>query len=144
MAWIVFLMLFCLTNVIAQDSKDIGVNYGFNGDNLPNPNDVVKAYKQYGIGKMRIFEPNVPMLDALKGQGIDLVLGVRNEDLPNLASSQDAVEQWFVANVQTYVDSIVIPFITLGNELVPKQFSDSILPAMQNLQNVLFNHGLQV
>ncbi|KAK9705543.1 hypothetical protein RND81_07G065000 [Saponaria officinalis] len=129
--------------IVVGDTLDIGVCYGFNGDNLPSPNDAVNAYKQYGIGKMRIFEPNTAMLDALKGSGIDLVLGVKNQDIPTLAASQEAAEQWFTTYVQPYVNDITIPYVSVGNEVVPGQFSDSIHPAMQNLQNVFQSHGLQ-
>ncbi|KAL9242164.1 hypothetical protein vseg_016190 [Gypsophila vaccaria] len=130
------------TNVVG-DTLDIGVCYGFNGDNLPSPAEAVKAYIQYGIGKMRIFEPNVAMLDALKGSDIDLVLGVKNQDIPTLGASQEGAQQWFATYVQPYVNDITIPYVSVGNEVVPEQFSDGIVPAMQNLQNVFKSHGLE-
>uniref|UniRef100_A0A7C9CBT0 Glucan endo-1,3-beta-D-glucosidase n=1 Tax=Opuntia streptacantha TaxID=393608 RepID=A0A7C9CBT0_OPUST len=68
--------------------------------------------------------------------------GVRNQDMPTLASSVASAEQWFVANVEPYVDGIAIPFIAVGNEVIPGEFSESILPAMQNLQTILNNRGL--
>ncbi|XP_074267196.1 putative glucan endo-1,3-beta-glucosidase BG4 [Silene latifolia] len=145
------LVLYCLlatsyTNVTGDGdylSKDIGVCYGFNGDNLPSPNALVTMLKRYGIGKLRIFEPNLPLQDALKGSDIDLVLGVKNQDIPTLASSLEASEQWVATNVLPYVNDIAIPYVSVGNEVVPGQFSDGIVPAMQNLQNVLLSHNLQ-
>ncbi|KAK9705548.1 hypothetical protein RND81_07G065500 [Saponaria officinalis] len=91
---------------------------------------------------MRIFEPNAAMLNALRGSGIALVLGVKNEDIPTLASSQQAAEQWFNTYVQPYVNDVTIRLIVVGNEVVPGQYSDGIVPAMQNLQNVIHNHGI--
>lgn len=86
---------------------------------------------------MRIFEPNPDVLEALRGSGISLTLGGRNQDIPSLASSEDAAYAWFMNNVRPYVYDVDIPYISVGNEVVPGEFSESILPAMQNLQQVL-------
>ncbi|KAK9705547.1 hypothetical protein RND81_07G065400 [Saponaria officinalis] len=101
------------TNVLGDDNQEFGVCYGFNGNNLPSPRS-----------------------------GIALVLGVKNEDIPTLASSQQAAEQWFNTYVQPYVNDVTIRLIAVGNEVVPGQYSDGIVPAMQNLQNVIHNHGI--
>ncbi|CAO2814910.1 unnamed protein product [Amaranthus hypochondriacus] len=120
----------------------VGVCYGLNGNNLPSPNEVVNLYKQNNFTKMRIFEPNPRVLEALRGSKIELTLGVRNNDIPILAAGEDAAKSWFMTNVQPYVDDINITYITVGNEVVPGQFSESILPAMQNLQKVLRSKNL--
>lgn len=59
-------------------------------NDLPSATDVINPYKKYGIGKIRLFEPNNAALNALRGSQIDVTLGVRNEDLPNLPANQDA------------------------------------------------------
>lgn len=61
-----------------------------------------------------------------------------------LASNQEAAEKWFAANVLPYVNDVKIFVITVGNEVVPGQFSESILPAMQNLVKVIQSHGIKV
>jgi len=125
------------SRVSGQRKAEVGVCYGFNGDNLPPPKDVVSLYQNYGIKKMRIFEPDPGVLEALRGSGISLTLGVRNQDIPSLASGEDAAHAWFVNNVRSYISDVDIPYISVGNEVIPGEFSESILPAMQNLQHVL-------
>ncbi|PRQ24604.1 putative glucan endo-1,3-beta-D-glucosidase [Rosa chinensis] len=46
---------------------------------------VVNLYKKYGIGKMRLFDPSLAALQALRGSQIRVILGIQNEDLSNLA-----------------------------------------------------------
>ncbi|KAL9238285.1 hypothetical protein vseg_012730 [Gypsophila vaccaria] len=91
---------------------------------------------------MRIFEPFPDVLEALRGSGIQLTLGVLNQDIPVLATSVDSANSWFVSHVQPYVNDVNITYIGVGNEVVPGEFSESILPAMQNLQTVLLNNNL--
>ncbi|XP_021866606.2 probable glucan endo-1,3-beta-glucosidase BG4 [Spinacia oleracea] len=125
-----------------KTSGNVGVCYGLIGDNLPSPKDVVSLYKQYNIQKMRIFEPYPQVLEALRGSNIELTLGVRNNDIPILASDEGAANSWFMSNVHPYMNDIHISHITVGNEVIPGEFSESILPAMQNLQNVLNSNNL--
>ncbi|KAL9264336.1 putative glucan endo-1,3-beta-glucosidase BG5 [Drosera capensis] len=125
-------------NRVVQSKKlGIGVCYGLNGRSLPSPIEVVSKYKKHSVGKMRIYEPNRDVLNALRGSDIDLTLGVRNQDIPFLATNFASADWWFQSNVEPYLKDINIPYITVGNEVVPGQFSESLVPAMQNLQTVL-------
>ncbi|CAN6483561.1 unnamed protein product [Victoria cruziana] len=89
-------------------------------NNLPAPADVVAMYNDKGIAAMRLFDPNLAALIALKGSQIQVALGVKNEDLASIAGSQAAADQ---------------PYITVVNEAVPGPNAQYILPAMQNLLN---------
>ncbi|KAI3443242.1 uncharacterized protein J3R85_000167 [Psidium guajava] len=122
---------------ITRALLDIGVNYGMLGNNLPSPATVVQLYKKYNIGKMRLFDPNPNVLNALRGSGIDVTLGIKNQDLQSIASSADAAKTWFDTNVQPYMSDITIQYISAGNEVVPGDLAQYVLPAMQNLQTVI-------
>ncbi|KAH9622111.1 hypothetical protein KSS87_021467 [Heliosperma pusillum] len=128
--------------ISGRSEVDIGVCYGLNGDNLPSPKEIVSLYQKLGIKKMRIFEPYPEVLEALRGSGINLTLGVLNQDIPVLASGEEGAHAWFLSHVQPYVNDVDIMYIGVGNEVVPGQFSESILPAMENLQNVLKSSNL--
>jgi len=128
---------------ILGDSKNIGIFYGDDSDHLPDPKEAVKIFKQHGIGKIRLFMPNPTIQEALRGSNIDLMLGVPNSDIPKLAGSLKAAEQWFVTYVQPYVKDVNFSLIPVGNEVVPGQFSESIVPAIRNLQNVFNKHNLK-
>ncbi|XP_044512205.1 glucan endo-1,3-beta-glucosidase-like [Mangifera indica] len=121
---------------------DVGVNYGLNGDNLPSPSEVVGMYQRCGIPYMRIFEPKPDVLDALRGTEIILSLGTRNEDIQNLAQSQEAATAWVSANVQPYANSVKIGWITIGNEAIPGPSAAFIGQAMTNVRNSLASIGL--
>ncbi|XP_052198343.1 probable glucan endo-1,3-beta-glucosidase BG4 [Diospyros lotus] len=118
-------------------SIDIGVCYGMNGDNLPPPSAVVALYKKYGINSMRLFDPNPQALEALRGSLIEVSLGVRNADIPTIASTQEAADSWFQSNVAPYLNDVEFAYISVGNEAIPGQYASVIPPAMQNLQNAL-------
>ncbi|XP_027067313.1 probable glucan endo-1,3-beta-glucosidase BG4 [Coffea arabica] len=127
---------------IAGDKIDIGVCYGMVADNLPPAAEVIALYKKYSIGKLRLFDPNRDALRALKGSDIDVTLGVKNEDIPNIAASVDGARSWFTTNLQPYTNDITFAFVSVGNEAIPGEFADSIAPAMKNLQSVLSDDNL--
>ncbi|KAK6927673.1 Glycoside hydrolase family 17 [Dillenia turbinata] len=140
------LLVLCLLCTVhgskVAGSIDIGVNYGMQGDNLPSPADVVGLFQKYNIGKVRLFEPVPEALQALRGKQIDVTIGVRNEDLPQLASSLVDVVAWFNTNVMPYVNDTIIPYITVGNEVIPCELSQFVLPAIKNIQNIINSNGL--
>ncbi|BFG39625.1 hypothetical protein CerSpe_258990 [Prunus speciosa] len=127
---------------LVEASIGIGVCYGMLGNDLPSPTQVVNLYKTYGIGNMRLFDPNPEALQALRGSQIDVSIGIRNEDLPSLAVSQDAVNSWFATHVEPYLNDIVFNHITVGNEIIPGSSGNYVLPVMQYLQKILDDRSL--
>ncbi|KAK9677762.1 hypothetical protein RND81_11G165300 [Saponaria officinalis] len=139
----VSLVMYLSYVVVGQMNPNIGVCYGLLGDNIPSPKQVVNLYKKYGIQKMRIYQPYPNVLEALRHSGIHLTLGTLNQDIPVLASSVAAAKSWFNTNVKPYINDVDIQYINVGNEVVPGQYSESIVPAMQNLQKVLKKNKLR-
>ncbi|KNA22623.1 hypothetical protein SOVF_031130 [Spinacia oleracea] len=110
----------------------IGVCYGRLGDNLPCAEDVVNLYKYYNIGAMRLYEPDLPTLEALQGTNIQLMLGVRNQDIQCIGSDQSNADDWVGTNVLPYATTI--KYIAVGNEIKPNDKEASwVEPAMQNI-----------
>ncbi|KAK6912472.1 Glycoside hydrolase family 17 [Dillenia turbinata] len=142
LALLVLCLLCTMHSPTIEAQTDIGVNYGLLGDNLPPPPEVIQMFQRYNIRKVRLFEPIHAVLEALRGKQIDLLLGTRNEHIPVLASSLENAQAWFNTNVQPYIKDVNIRYITVGNEVVPGQFSESILPAIQNIQQILNANGL--
>ncbi|KAK1551434.1 hypothetical protein Q3G72_035495, partial [Acer saccharum] len=124
------------------EAVDIGVCYGMRGDNLPPATDVINLYKKYGIEKTRLFDPNPAALNALRGSGIKVILGIGDEELPNLAASADAVMTWFSTNVDPYLNDVLFSVIAVGNEVIPGVYAQNVLPVMQSLQSILDAKGL--
>ncbi|RLM60226.1 hypothetical protein C2845_PM14G13170 [Panicum miliaceum] len=127
--------------VVPKGVESVGVCYGMVSDDLPPATDVVKLYKSLGINSMRIYAPDTRVLDALRGSGIRLVLGVANEDLAALAANRASAASWVRANVKPYYPAVNITYIAVGNE-VQGGAAQSILPAMRNLDAALAAAGL--
>jgi len=125
-----------------MQGASIGVNYGMIGAYLPQPSDVVSLYKRENIPLMRLFEPKAEVLEALKGSGIKVALGIRNEDVPSLASNVNLAMEWVNNNVAPYAEDVNFGWITLGNEMVPGEGSELIPIAMNNILSGLNGAGL--
>ncbi|KAE9613300.1 putative glucan endo-1,3-beta-D-glucosidase [Lupinus albus] len=91
---------------------------------------------------MRLFDPSPEVSEALRGSNIKVSLGVRNQDVPNLASSPEAATQWVNTNVAPYKDNVNFQWITVGNEIIPGEFANYVPQAMQNIHNAITSIGL--
>ncbi|XP_010907251.1 glucan endo-1,3-beta-glucosidase [Elaeis guineensis] len=123
-------------------AQSIGVCYGRLGNNLPQPSDVVALYKSNNIGQMRIYDPYSPTLQALEGSNIQLIVDVPNTDLQNLASDASAANDWVQNNIKAY-SGVSFRYIAVGNEVIPGNSAQYVLPAMRNIYSALSSAGLQ-
>ncbi|CAI0474618.1 unnamed protein product, partial [Linum tenue] len=124
--------------IVVAQAPLIGVCNGRVADNLPPEGDVVAFYTANGITKMRIYEPDQFTLQALKNTPIELALDVPNEVIPTLAGDPAAATAWVQTNVISYTPSVQFRYIVVGNEVMPTDpISQSVLPAMHNIQNAL-------
>ncbi|KAJ0987514.1 hypothetical protein J5N97_005870 [Dioscorea zingiberensis] len=137
-------LIFLIPSILLQytmPAGSIGVNYGLNGNNLPTPAAVVQLYKTHGIQKMRLFCPNPQAQQALERTNIYVSLGVMNRDLPSLARSQTAANEWVKNNILPYRNTHY-QYVTVGNEVIPGPFSQYVAQAMRNIKTALNNAGL--
>uniref|UniRef100_A0ACD5WJ60 Uncharacterized protein n=1 Tax=Avena sativa TaxID=4498 RepID=A0ACD5WJ60_AVESA len=121
--------------------ESAGVCYGVHGASLPSAAEVVQLYKSNGILNMRIYQPDVPTLLALKGSKIKVLMGVADEDVPRLAASTSAAADWVKLNIQPYLPGVLFQYIAVGNEITGSA-TQNIAPAMKNLNAVLSAAGL--
>ncbi|KAH6763737.1 beta-1 [Perilla frutescens var. frutescens] len=77
----------------------VGVCFGRLGYNLPSAARTVALYKKHDIRRMRIYDPHPPILRALAGTGIRLMLGVPHDHLRNLANCPDIATAWVRTNI---------------------------------------------
>ncbi|KAM0954068.1 putative glucan endo-1,3-beta-D-glucosidase [Dioscorea sansibarensis] len=123
--------------------QSIGACYGRLGDNLPQPSVVVSLYKSKNIKAMRLYDPYNVALQALKGSNIELIVDVPNDNLQRLASDASAANTWVQNNIKAYWPNVNFKYIAVGNEVIPGNLAQYVLPAMQNIHNALISAGLQ-
>ncbi|KAG9152840.1 hypothetical protein Leryth_027247 [Lithospermum erythrorhizon] len=129
----IVLLVFWLS-IVPKSDAEIGICYGMIADNLPPPQEVIDLCKQHNIQRLRLYNPVPQALQALQGSGIEVILGVLNEDIQNIASSQAYADQWVNQNVKAF-PNVKFKYITLGNEIDSPVVRPFILPAMQNIYN---------
>lgn len=75
------------TGFVAASTK-VGLNYGLLGDNLLTPLEVINLYKSLNITNIRIFDTNIDVLNAFRGnRDIGVIVSIKNQDLQALAIS---------------------------------------------------------
>ncbi|KAG6475579.1 hypothetical protein ZIOFF_064807 [Zingiber officinale] len=126
----------------------VGVNWGTVSSHKLPPAVVVDLMKENRIGKVKLFDADPDVLLALRGSGIEVMVGIPNELLAVLASSAAASDLWMSQNVTRYMvkAGVDIRYIAVGNEpfltSYQGQYQSFVLPAMLNLQQSLVKVNL--
>ncbi|KAG6649491.1 glucan endo-1,3-beta-glucosidase 5-like [Carya illinoinensis] len=141
--------LFLLFAVLLLDSASgIGVNWGTQVKHPLPPATVVKMLKENGFQKVKLFDADSKILNALRNSGIQVMVGIPNDMLSTLANSVQAAEKWVAKNVSAHVSSngVDIRYVAVGNEPFLSTYNGSFegltLPALQNIQAALVKAGL--
>ncbi|KAG9445001.1 hypothetical protein H6P81_016341 [Aristolochia fimbriata] len=140
---LLLLVAILLPNVDLTVGQTVGVCYGMEGNNLPSEREVVDLYKSKNIRGMRLYYPRREALEALRGSNIEVILGVEQNRLQELANNPGAAVSWVQNNVRNYYPAVRIKYIGVGNEEIPGGNAGAILPAMRNVYNAIQTAGLQ-
>ncbi|KAB1228001.1 Glucan endo-1,3-beta-glucosidase, basic vacuolar isoform [Morella rubra] len=140
----------CMCEVIRQNgtalsAQSLGVCYGGNGNanNLPTESEVVSLCKTYSIEKIRLYSPYPEILQPLRDSNIELIVGVPNESLQDLANPSSAAD-WVQKNIKDYSSNVKFRYIAVGNEVnLSSATAQSVLPAMQAVHKAIVDAGLQ-
>ncbi|CAO2822791.1 unnamed protein product [Amaranthus hypochondriacus] len=108
---------------------------------------VVQMLKNNGFDKLKLFEADNKILNALIGTEIEVMLAIPNNMLEKMSMDVDAAISWVDANVSTYFYSggVNINYVAVGNEPTLQTYNGTylkyMLPALKNIQEALNNAG---
>ncbi|KAH7524294.1 glucan endo-1,3-beta-glucosidase 5 isoform X2 [Ziziphus jujuba] len=143
-----FLVSLLFFNVLVSTVFGIGVNWGTQATHpLPAPT-VVKMLKDNGFEKVKLFDADPTILNALGKSGLQVMVGIPNDMLASLAGSVQAAENWVAQNVSSHINSngVDIRYVAVGNEPFLSTYNGTFLattyPALQNIQSALIKAGL--
>ncbi|KAG0459747.1 hypothetical protein HPP92_022875 [Vanilla planifolia] len=114
------LLLFPVQRIVRVDAftGTYGINYGRIADNIPAPENVVSILKAIKIKNVKIFDSDHGVLKAFKGSGLELVVGLSNDYVKEINSSEDRAMEWVKDNVQSWLPDTKITGIAVGNEVL--------------------------
>lgn len=90
-------LLVCL----GHNVEGLGVNWGDISSHKLPPKDVVKMLQENGIKKVKLFNNDETILNALAGTGIEVMIGISNQLLKDLVNP-DVAKKWVKENVTRY------------------------------------------
>ncbi|XP_065019031.1 glucan endo-1,3-beta-glucosidase 6-like [Musa acuminata AAA Group] len=125
----------------------IGANWGTQTSHPIPPNTVVQMLKNNGFQKVKLFDADEGLLNALKKSGLEVMVGIPNDMLAVLAANTKAAQNWVSKNVSEYInDGVNIRYVAVGNEPFLQTYNGSFLqttfPALRNVQGALTRAGL--
>ena len=134
---------FCLSTHTVALAESIGVCYSSAGNNLPDAREVVQLYKNNSIKKMRIYNPDTTILNALRGSNIEVIVGIPNTYIEHIVNLSSAAN-WVQKNIQAYVPYVNFRYIAVGNEVKPPDaIAQYVLPAMSSIYSAISAANLQ-
>ncbi|KAJ8562298.1 hypothetical protein K7X08_011589 [Anisodus acutangulus] len=122
-----------------------GINYGRIADNIPSPDKVVKLLRASKIKNVRIYDAEPSVLNALKGSGLELVVGLPNGLVKEMSANADHALTWVQDNVKAFLPDTHIVGIAVGNEVLggsDNELEVALLNAVKNVHNATKKLGI--
>ncbi|KAK4795937.1 hypothetical protein SAY86_028263 [Trapa natans] len=142
---VILLMISVFSMLNPPAEAALGINYGQLGNDLPPPDQAVKLIKSIGATRVKIFDANPAIIQALANTDIELGVMVKNDEMGPLGNL-DAALAWVNKNVVPFLPATNITTIAIGNEILAQNdpaLAGNLFPAMQNVYAALTQLGLQ-
>ncbi|KDP42112.1 hypothetical protein JCGZ_01900 [Jatropha curcas] len=122
----------------------VGINIGTDVSNLPPASDIVAILKANQITHVRLFDADAHMLKALANSGIEVMVGVTNEEVLGIGESPATAAAWVNKNVNSYLPATNITAIAVGSEVLTSipNAAPVLVPAMNYLHKALVASNL--
>lgn len=158
LSFIIFILLFLLVPFSAaaslvgqikhyqgQNQPYVGVNIGTDVSNFLSPSDLVLLLQLQRITDVRLYDPNPDILKAFAHTKIRVIVGVPNNQLIGIGSSNATAVTWVRWNVAAYYPRTLITAISVGDEVLTSlpSVASLLLPAMEALYSALVAVNLE-
>ncbi|CAN6476343.1 unnamed protein product [Victoria cruziana] len=139
-----FLLSFVFLLPMASEGAFVGVNIGMAMSDRPKAEDVVKLLQEQQITHVRILDADGELLKALAGTGIQVMVGLPNNELLRVGQSRSAAADWVKRNVAAYLPATNITSIAVGSEVLTVISNAALVlfPAMRFLHSALLASNL--
>lgn len=130
----------------AELSQKLGVCYGQLGNNLPPPSTSLHLLKTLKASRVKLYDANPQILNALKSTGLKVSIMVPNELLANISANQTLADQWVRTNVSPFYPQVKIQYLLVGNEILSSTDNVthiSLVPAMRRIRFSLKSLGFK-
>ncbi|KAJ3670463.1 hypothetical protein LUZ60_010787 [Juncus effusus] len=146
-----FLFLLFLSAVPSHSAQQgeapfIGVTIGTSVSNLLKPSDLVSFLKSQQITHVRLYNADSSLLSSLSNSQIKVLIGVPNNELIALGSSQSTAQTWVTKRILPFIPSTQIAGIAVGDE-VPTSLPSALpilLPALQSIRSAILSNNLSI
>jgi len=127
-----------------DDEPYVGVNIGTDVANFLSPSDLASFLQLQKIKHVRLYDADPDILKALAHTNIRVILGVPNDQLIAIGSSNATAAAWIDRNVAAYYPDTLITAVAVGDEVLTTIPSTAplLFPAIQSLYNALVASNL--
>ncbi|KAL3648736.1 hypothetical protein CASFOL_005139 [Castilleja foliolosa] len=138
----------CQSLVSSQNKVTVGVNWGTVATHRLPAQSVVDMLKNNGFDKVKLFDADEGLLEALRGTHIEVMVAVPNYMLEEMSLDSGAAVSWVQANITAYAypGGVNIRHVAVGNEPFLKSYNGTYikhtLPALKNIQEAINRAGL--
>ncbi|KAG2299710.1 hypothetical protein Bca52824_036182 [Brassica carinata] len=146
---LLFLAVTAELSLTRLSAVSVGVNWGTEASHPLPPSKVVELLKSNGIAKVKLFDADPKVLQALSGSNIGVTVGIPNSMIKSLNASRKVAESWVHDNVTRYFDGgnrVRIEYVAVGDEPFLQSYGNQYRPfvigAAMNIQNALAKASL--
>ncbi|WCJ37645.1 Glucan endo-1 3-beta-glucosidase 9 [Euphorbia peplus] len=146
--FVVLLLLWSSSIVYA--SVGMGVNWGTTASHPLPPAKVVELLKSNNITKVKLFDADPLVLEALSGSNIGVTVGIPNSLLKTFNSSKKVADMWVHDNLTRFFSSATpilrLQYVAVGDDPFHlsngQQFQPFVIGAAINIQTALARANL--
>ncbi|KAJ1423140.1 X8 domain [Sesbania bispinosa] len=107
--WLLSVLFLIVATTVANTSGAfVGVNIGTDVSDLPSASNVVAILKAHQITHVRLCDANMHILRALSNTGIEVIVGVTDEEILKIGEFPSAAAAWVLTSVPN-VAHVLVP-----------------------------------